>query len=65
MCLWISFRHPCKQLQNVDGRFEQGVQECLVYNRAMELKNAKGGASRRSVLEQVKVLRDMLNANGG
>lgn len=52
-----------EQLQSVDGRFEQGVQECLDYDRAVELKDAEGGTSRRSVLEQVKVLRAMLNAD--
>ena len=53
-----------EQLQSVDGRFWQGMQECLDYDRAVELKDAKGGTSRRSVLEQVKVLRVMLGADG-
>ena len=44
-----------EQLQSVDGRFEQGVQECLDYDRAVELKDAEGETSRRSVLEQVKL----------
>lgn len=53
-----------EQLQSVDARFEQGVQECLDYNRAVELKDAEGGTSRRSVLEQVKALRAILGADG-
>lgn len=29
-----------KQLQSIDGRFEQGVQDCLDYDRAVELKDS-------------------------
>ena len=53
-----------ERLKSIDSRFEPGVQECLDYDRAVELKDAQGGTSRRSVLEQVRILRAMLHTQG-
>ena len=44
----------------MDGRFEPDVEECLDYERAVELKSSKGGTSESSVREQIAVLRKML-----
>ena len=49
-----------EQLQTVDARFDNDVQACLDYERAVELKDAVGGTSRRAVLEQTGVLRGLL-----
>ncbi|GIK01230.1 argininosuccinate lyase [Aspergillus viridinutans] len=49
-----------EQLKAVDARFDEDVQACLDYERAVELKDAVGGTSRRAVLEQTAVLRGLL-----
>ncbi|OQE18848.1 hypothetical protein PENFLA_c020G03789 [Penicillium flavigenum] len=49
-----------KQLQEVDARFDADVQACLDYERAVELKDAIGGTSKRAVLEQTAVLKNLL-----
>ena len=49
-----------KQLQEVDARFDADVQACLDYERAVELKDAIGGTSKRAVLEQTGVLKNLL-----
>ncbi|PYH99894.1 argininosuccinate lyase [Aspergillus ellipticus CBS 707.79] len=49
-----------EQLQTVDARFDDDVRACLDYDRAVELKDAVGGTSRRAVLEQTGVLRGLL-----
>lgn len=49
-----------EQLKTVDARFDEDVQTCLDYERAVELKDAVGGTSRRAVLEQTSVLRSLL-----
>ncbi|KAI3175840.1 hypothetical protein DTO046C5_2523 [Penicillium roqueforti] len=48
------------QLQEVDARFDADVQTCLDYERAVELKDAIGGTSKRAVLEQTAVLKNLL-----
>lgn len=48
------------QLKSIDHRFEEDVQQCFDYDRAVELKDAEGGTSKRSVLEQIKALRKAL-----
>lgn len=50
------------QLRGIDGRFEDDVRACFDYDRAVELKDAEGGTSRRSVLEQVRLIREVLGA---
>ncbi|KAJ5726347.1 Argininosuccinate lyase [Penicillium malachiteum] len=48
------------QLQGIDSRFGADVQECLDYERAVEMKDAIGGTSKRAVIEQTAVLRKLL-----
>ena len=47
-------------LRTVDPRFDDDVRGCLDYNRAVELKDAVGGTSKRAVLEQVDYLKSLL-----
>lgn len=47
-------------LQAIDSRFEEDVSDTFDYERSVEMRSAKGGTSRARVLEQVKVLKDML-----
>ncbi|KAF1983027.1 argininosuccinate lyase [Aulographum hederae CBS 113979] len=49
-----------EQLRGVDGRFEEDIMETWDYQRSVELKAAKGGTSKAAVLEQVEVLKGML-----
>lgn len=49
-----------EQLKTVDQRFDEDVKACLDYERAVELKDATGGTSRRAVLEQTSVLKKLL-----
>ena len=51
-----------EQLKGIDSRFDEDVQECFDYNRAVEMKDAEGGTSKRSVLEQIKLLRSKASA---
>lgn len=51
-----------EQLKRIDRRFEKDVQECFDYNRAVEMKDAEGGTSKRSVLEQVRLLKEKAGA---
>ncbi len=50
------------QLKSIDSRFQEDVKECFDYNRAVEMKDAEGGTSKRSVLEQVKLLKEKAGA---
>ena len=49
-----------EQLKTVDARFDDDVKACLDYERAVELKDAVGGTSKRAVLEQTSVLKQLL-----
>lgn len=49
-----------QQIQSVDDRFDDDVKECFNYERSVEMRSAKGGTSKASVLEQIAVLRDLL-----
>ncbi|KAI1205044.1 argininosuccinate lyase [Annulohypoxylon truncatum] len=51
-----------EQLKSVDARFEQDIAEYFDYERSVEMRSAKGGTSKESVLEQIKVLRGTLGA---
>lgn len=51
-----------EQLKKIDSRFEKDVQECFDYNMAVEMKDAEGGTSKRSVLEQVRLLKEKAGA---
>ncbi|KAF9776083.1 hypothetical protein IL306_005777, partial [Fusarium sp. DS 682] len=49
-----------EQLQAIDSRFGEDVSHVFDYERSVEMRSAKGGTSRASVLEQVLVLKAML-----
>jgi argininosuccinate lyase len=49
-----------EQLKGIDARLGDDVVECLDYERAVELKNATGGTSKSAVLEQIQILKQML-----
>ena len=51
------------QFKTVDGRFDEDVQSCLDYERAVELKDAIGGTSKGAVTEQICVLKELLGAS--
>lgn len=50
-----------EQLRSIDARFGRDVAESFDYDRSVEMRSARGGTSRSSVLEQIQVLRAMLN----
>lgn len=54
-----------QQLQSVDIRFDEGVKQCFNYERSVEMRSAKGGTSKASVLEQIAVLKDLLESKEG
>ncbi|KAL8947566.1 MAG: hypothetical protein Q9222_006170 [Ikaeria aurantiellina] len=47
-------------LRGVDERFEDDVGACFDYEAAVEKRDGKGGTARRSVREQIAVLKEML-----
>nr|XP_036588115.1 argininosuccinate lyase [Colletotrichum truncatum]KAF6799256.1 argininosuccinate lyase [Colletotrichum truncatum] len=49
-----------EQLKGVDARFEEDIAETFNYEKSVEMRAAKGGTSRSSVLEQIAVLRASL-----
>ena len=49
-----------EQLREVDDRFEEDVMQCWDNERAVEMKSAKGGTSRKAVMEQIAILKEML-----
>ncbi|ORY64490.1 argininosuccinate lyase [Pseudomassariella vexata] len=51
-----------EQLKSVDARFEQDISDSFDYEKSVEMRSAKGGTSKESVLEQIKVLKQMLDA---
>ncbi|KFG81230.1 argininosuccinate lyase [Metarhizium anisopliae] len=50
-----------EQLQAIDTRFTADIAEAFEYETSVEAKTSKGGTSRSSVLEQIQVLRAMLD----
>ncbi len=50
-----------EQLQAIDSRFTADIVEAFEYDASVEAKSSKGGTSRSSVLEQIQVLRAMLD----
>ncbi|KAF5486371.1 putative argininosuccinate lyase [Colletotrichum fructicola] len=50
-----------EQLQAIDSRFTADIAEAFEYETSVEAKTAKGGTSRSSVLEQIQVIRAMLD----
>lgn len=51
-----------QQIQSVDDRFDDDVRKCFNYERSVEMRSAKGGTSKASVLEQIAVLKDLLES---
>ncbi|KAK3385619.1 argininosuccinate lyase [Podospora didyma] len=49
-----------EQLKGVDARFDKDISEVFDYEKSVEMRSAKGGTSKSSVLEQIKVLREMI-----
>ncbi|KAK5997334.1 putative argininosuccinate lyase [Cladobotryum mycophilum] len=49
-----------EQLKEIDQRFEEDIAEAFDYETSVERRSAKGGTSKSSVLEQIKVLKEML-----
>jgi argininosuccinate lyase len=49
-----------EQLKGIDARFEKDIAESFDYERSVEMRSAKGGTSKSSVLEQIKVLKALL-----
>ncbi|KAK1593671.1 L-Aspartase-like protein [Colletotrichum navitas] len=50
-----------EQLQAIDYRLTADIAEAFEYKASVEAKPAEGGASRSSVLEQIQVIRSMLD----
>lgn len=48
------------QLRQIDSRFEEDVVMCFDYERSVEMRSAKGGTCKASVMEQIQVLRELL-----
>lgn len=51
-----------EQLQTVDQRFEKDILEVFDYQKSVEMRSASGGTSKSSVLEQTKVLKEIVEA---
>ncbi|CAH0044092.1 unnamed protein product [Clonostachys solani] len=49
-----------EQLQAIDSRFPDNIKDVFNYEASVESRNAQGGTSRASVLEQIEVLKGML-----
>jgi argininosuccinate lyase len=49
-----------EQLKGIDARFEKDIAESFDYEKSVEMRAARGGTSKSSVLEQIKVLKAML-----
>ncbi|KAL7944590.1 L-Aspartase-like protein [Trichoderma barbatum] len=50
-----------EQLKAIDSRFEEDIAEAFVYETSVERRSAKGGTSKFSVLEQIQVIKAVLN----
>lgn len=51
------------QLHAIDSRFDRDVEEMFDYQRSVEMRSASGGTSRSSVMEQIRVLKEVLEKN--
>lgn len=50
-----------EQFQAIDSRFTANISVAFEYETSVELKSSQGGTSRSAVLEQIQVLRAMLD----
>ncbi|KAK3317378.1 argininosuccinate lyase [Cercophora scortea] len=48
------------QLKAIDARFDEDIADVFDYEKSVEMRSAKGGTSKSSVLEQIKVLKAMI-----
>ena len=55
-------RLSVQQIQSVDDRFDDDVKKCFNYERSVEMRSAKGGTSKGSVMEQIAVLKELLES---
>jgi argininosuccinate lyase len=46
--------------KTIDARFDEDVLACFNYEKSVEMRSAAGGTSKKSVLEQIAVLKKML-----
>ncbi|KAH7040565.1 L-Aspartase-like protein [Microdochium trichocladiopsis] len=51
-----------EQLKGIDSRFEPDIADYFDYDRSVEMRSAKGGTSKESVLEQIRVIKETLGA---
>jgi len=49
-----------EQMKSIDSRFEEDIAETFDYEKSVEMRAARGGTSKQTVLEQIKVLKEML-----
>ncbi|KAI9731749.1 MAG: hypothetical protein M1834_004538 [Cirrosporium novae-zelandiae] len=49
-----------EQLHGVDSRFEQDVVKCFDYQKSVEARTAKGGTAKVCIIEQIDVLKHLL-----
>jgi len=50
-----------QELQAIDSRFTADIAEAFEYESSVEAKSSQGGTSRSSVLEQIQVVKAMLD----
>ena len=46
--------------KTIDARFEEDILACFDYEKSVEMRSASGGTSKKSVLEQIAVLKKTL-----
>lgn len=49
-----------EQLKGIDARFGKDISQVFDYEKSVEMRAARGGTSKSSVLEQIKVLKQMI-----
>lgn len=52
-----------EQIRGVDDRFGEDIKSFFNYQTSVELKSAKGGTSKSAVLEQIEVLKTVIQGN--
>lgn len=50
----------CKELQAIDERIQEGVEECLDLSNSMNARSSKGGTSTKTTLEQIEYFENWL-----
>ncbi|KAK4551961.1 argininosuccinate lyase [Recurvomyces mirabilis] len=52
-----------EELQGVDKRFEKNIMEVFDYSKSVEMRSAKGGTSKKAVLEQIEAVKKALEGD--